>query len=73
MSVVLPAPEGPMMVTNSPCPTSRLIRRNSQIVPAGDLIVFSIPRNSIIFRILKPCLQERNGTSDSETKQQATG
>ena len=40
-----PAPEGPMMVTNSPSLMSRLMRRSSHTVPAGLLMVFSMLRS----------------------------
>src|SRR5258707_4214415 len=47
-SVVSPAPDGPMTVTNSPSFTVRLMRRSSHIIPAGLLMVFSTLRSSII-------------------------
>ena len=47
-SVLLPAPEGPMMVMNSPESIRRFTLRNSQRGPAAVLTIFSTPRNSII-------------------------
>ena len=37
-SVDLPAPDGPMMVMNSPGSMSRLIRRRTKVCPAGGLV-----------------------------------
>src|SRR5258708_907339 len=47
-SVVFPAPDGPMTVTNSPSFTVMLMRRSSHTIHAGLLMVFSTLRSSII-------------------------
>src|SRR5687767_6788507 len=46
-SVDLPAPEGPMIETNSPALISSVIRRSTNVWPAPTGKDFSIPRNDM--------------------------